>query len=138
MVDHATSTIPPMPESNPPGDEPQIRPEVVQAIFAALTDNDSAELNELVRRGVTPFEYMEAMNLYGEGEHVTPDRRDRELEALKLLIGDRKLTGVAAWPDLFDDLSPERALRLRDLYDALPRGARAEYDRRYGPPGKPR
>jgi hypothetical protein len=81
---------------------------------------------------------MEAMNLYGEGEHVAPDRRDRELEALKLLTGDRKLTGVAAWPDLFDDLSPERALRLRDLYDALPRGARAEYDRRYGPPGKPR
>jgi hypothetical protein len=124
-----------MPESNPPGDQPEIRPGVVQAIFAALTANDAAELNELVRRGVTPFEYMEAMSRYGESEHAVPDRRDRELEALKLLIGDRKLTDATGWPDLFDDLSPERALRLRDLYDALPRGARAEYDRRYGHPG---
>lgn len=53
---------------------------------------------------------------------------------MQLLIGDRKLT-KPTWANLFDGLTAERAVRLRDLYDALPDGARAESDRRYGYPG---
>ena len=55
-----------MPESSLPGDEPEIRPEVVQAIFSAMADNDSAKLNDLLRSGVTTGEYLQAMNQYGE------------------------------------------------------------------------
>ncbi len=42
---------------------------------------------------------------------------------------------MAGWADLFDSLAPERAVQLGTLYEALPDGARAEYDRRYGRPG---
>ncbi len=131
-----------MPESSLPGDEPEIRPEVVQAIFSAMADNNSAKLNDLLRSGVTTGEYLQAMNQYGEspagdtpsGEsaYVAPDHHQREFEAIKLLAGDRPLADATGWPDLFDGLSPERAAQLRDLYNALPEGARAEYDRRYG------
>ena len=55
-----------MPESSLPGDEPEIRPEVVQAIFSAMADNNSAKLNDLLRSGVTTGEYLQAMNQYGE------------------------------------------------------------------------
>ena len=131
-----------MPESSLPGDEPEIRPEVVQAIFSAMADNNSAKLNDLLRSGVTTGEYLQAMNQYGESPvsespvsesaHVAPDNHQREFEAIKLLAGDRQLTDATGWPDLFDGLTPERVARLRDLYHALPEGARAEYDRRYG------
>ena len=131
-----------MPESSLPGDEPEIRPEVVQAIFSAMADNNSAKLNDLLRSGVTTGEYLQAMNQYGESPasespvsesaHVAPDNHQREFEAIKLLAGDRQLTDATGWPDLFDGLTPERAAQLRDLYHALPEGARAEYDRRYG------
>ena len=131
-----------MPESSLPGDEPEIRPEVVQAIFSAMADNDSAKLNDLLRSGVTTGEYLQAMNQYGEspagespaGEsaYVAPDDHQREFEAIKLLAGDRPLADATGWPDLFDGLTPERVAQLRDLYYALPEGARAEYDRRYG------
>ena len=131
-----------MPESSLPGDEPEIRPEVVQAIFSAMADNDAAKLNDLLRSGVTTGEYLQAMNQYGEspagespaGEstHLAPDDHQREFEAIKLLAGDRQLADATGWPDLFDGLTPDRIARLRDLYYALPEGARAEYDRRYG------
>ena len=130
-----------MPESSLPGDEPEIRPEVVQAIFSAMADNNSAKLNDLLRSGVTTGEYLQAMNQYGEspagespsgeGAHVAPDSHQREFEAIKLLAGDRQLADATGWPDLFDGLTPERVAQLRDLYNALPEGARAEYDRRY-------
>jgi len=131
-----------MPESSLPGDEPEIRPEVVQAIFSAMADNNSAKLNDLLRSGVTTGEYLQAMNQYGEspsGESPSgksasgaPDNHQREFEAIKLLAGDRPLADATGWPDLFDGLTPERVAQLRDLYNALPEGARAEYDRRYG------
>ena len=131
-----------MPESSLPGDEPEIRPEVVQAIFSAMANNNSAKLNDLLRSGVTTGEYLQAMNQYGEspsgdspsGEsaHVAPDNHQREFEAIKLLAGARLLADATGWPDLFDGLTPERVAQLRDLYNALPEGARAEYDRRYG------
>ena len=33
-----------MPDTNPPGGEPEIRPEIVQAVFSALTDLDPDKL----------------------------------------------------------------------------------------------
>ena len=142
-----------MSESSPFGDEPEIRIEFVQAIFSAMTDNDAAKLNDLLRGGVTTAEYVEAMNLYGAGATSVPgsaeaapaatppasapagDPPERDFQAVKLLIGERGLIGVAGWADLFDSLAPERAGQLGTLYDALPDGARAEYDRRYRRPG---
>jgi hypothetical protein len=140
-----------MPESSPFGEESEIRLHFVQAIFSALTDNDSARLNDLLRSGVTTAEYVEAMNLYGSGATSVPgysaasepaaseaaadDVAERDFQAIKLLIGDRGLIGASGWADLFDGLSPERAAQLGALYDALPDGARAEYGLRYGRPG---
>ena len=60
-------------------------------------------------------------------------QRKRWLEATQVLIGDRKFS-EPSWPGLVDGLSPERASRLRELYDALPDGALSKYDRRYGRP----
>jgi hypothetical protein len=130
-----------MSESSLPGDEPEMRPHVVQAILSALAGNDSAKLNDLLRSGVTTGEYVEAMSLYGEGTTSlpgdstdgAPDYHQREFEAIKVLAGDGQLSGATGWRDLFDGLTPERVSRLRDLYDALPNGARAEFNRRYGP-----
>jgi hypothetical protein len=130
-----------MSESGLPG-ENEIRPDVVQAILAAMAGNDSAKLNDLLRSGVSTAEYVEAMSLYGEspaslyGESadLAPDSHQQEFDALRLLAGDLRLTDAAGWPDLFDGLTPERVLRLRELYDALPHGAQAEYNRRYGHP----
>jgi hypothetical protein len=130
-----------MSETGLPG-ENEIRPDVVQAILSAMAGNDSAKLNDLLRSGVTTAEYVEAMSLYGEsptsldGESadVTPDSHQQEFEALRLLAGDLLLTDATGWSDLFDGLTPERVLKLRELYDMLPRGAQAEYNRRYGRP----
>ncbi len=64
-----------MSESSPFGDESEIRVEFVQAIFSAMTDNDAAKLNDLLRSGVTTAEYVEAMNLYGAGATSVPGLR---------------------------------------------------------------
>lgn len=40
-------------------------------------------------------------------------QRKRWLEAMQVLIGDRKFS-EPSWPDLVDGLSPERASRLRE------------------------
>jgi hypothetical protein len=51
-----------------------------------------------------------------------------------VLTSNRKLTEGTSWSDLFNSLGPESASRLSGLYDAMPDGARAEYDCRYGRP----
>ena len=134
------STIRRMPESLPGASE--MRPDVVQAVLRAMADNDHATLNDLLREGVTTAEYVEAMNAYGEGitapDLPAPpgraDRGDRDFEVVKLLVGERMPDGATGWPDLFDALPLGRLPQLHDLYDALPDGARAEYDRRFGRP----
>jgi hypothetical protein len=64
--------------------------------------------------------------------------RDRQLTrragAVRILHDDRDLTKPATWPEVFDGLSDERAVQIHAIYDALPYGAWAEYDRRYGRP----
>jgi|GEM_PF-4865129 hypothetical protein len=94
---------------------------------------DPDEIEQLAGT-ITGAEYMQAVNLYGESAQLSLDQRERELKAMQVLIGERKLAEGTSWPGLFDGISPEQVSQLRDLYDAMPDGARAEYDRRYGRP----
>ena len=116
------------------GEEPEVRPEVVQAIFSALVDMDPGKLAPLEASGIriAPAERKQADELYLACMLASFDQRECLLDAMKVLIGGRKLSAAASWSDLFDGLSPGRVSQLRDLYDTLPEGARAEYDRRYG------
>jgi hypothetical protein len=123
-----------MPEHD--ADQPPIRPEVVQAIFSALTDMDPAKLAPLETTGITPAERKQAEDLFAASLNASREQRERRLKALQVLIGDRTFSSPPSWPELFDGLSPEGASELRDLYDAMSDGARAEYDRRYGRPGE--
>ncbi len=122
--------------TEPPRDEPEVRPEVVQAVFSALVDMDPDKLAPLEVSGtrVTPAERKQAEELYAASLRASRDQRERWLKAMQVLTGDRKLTEGTGWPDLFDDLTAERLEQLRELYDAMPDPARAEYDRRYGRP----
>lgn len=112
----------------------QIRPDVVQAYFDAVTSMDPAKLAPLYETGITPAERRHAEDLILAAMPAIMDYRARRAEALGLLIA-RQWPSPPTWQQLFDDLTPERAGRLRELYDALPDGARAEYDKRYGRPG---
>jgi hypothetical protein len=118
------------------GGEPEPRPEVVQAIFSALIDMDPGKLAPLQEAGImiTPAEREQAEGLYHASMLASMDQRERWLEAMQVLTSNRKLTGGTSWSDLFDSLGPEHASQLRGLYDAMPDGARAEYDRRHGRP----
>ena len=122
-----------MPERNPDGDQPQARPEVVQAVLSAIIDQDTARLEALARTGVTQAELSQAENLVAASLQADHDQLDRQEEVWRIL-GAREWPSPPTWQQLLDDLTPERAARLRELYDALPDGARAEYDRRYGHP----
>lgn len=124
--------MPPMPEHD--AEQPPVRPEVVQAIFSALIDMDPDKLAPLEAGGITPAERQQAEQLFLASFPAIMDQRERWLEAMQVLIGDRKLTEGTSWADLFDRLDAGRLGQIRDLYDALDDGARAEYDRRYGRP----
>jgi hypothetical protein len=119
-----------MPEND--ADQPPVRPEVVQAIFSALTDMDPGRLAPLLAAGIgiTPAERKQADELYLASILASHDHRERWLRTVEILIGDRKFSSPPSWPELFDGLSREGAAELRDLYDAMSDGARAEYDRR--------
>lgn len=114
--------------------EPQPRPEVVQALFSALTDMNPGELDMLEETGITPAERSQAEDLFAASIEASLPRRQRFVEAMSILADGGKLQGDPTWQELFDSLTPERAAALRDLYDALPDGARAEWDSRYGRP----
>lgn len=122
-----------MPEHNLAGDEPAPRPEVIQAVLSALTDMDPAKLAPLQETGITAAEREQAEELFLTTMLATADHRSRRVEAWGVLIA-REWPAPPTWQEMFDDLTPERVTRLRELYDALPDGARAEYDRRYGHP----
>jgi hypothetical protein len=123
-----------MPESSTPGDEPEIRPQVVQAVFSALMDMDPAKLAPLEAMKITAAEREHAEDLFAAALLANHDQRGRWLKSIEVLLGDRTFTTPPTWAELFDGLTPERAAQLRDLYDAMPDSARAEYDRRYGRP----
>jgi hypothetical protein len=114
--------------------ESQPRPEVVQALFSALVDMDPGELDKIAGTGITPAERRQAEDLFAATLAASLPQRERFPEAMRVLIGDRKLQEGTTWQELFDSLTPERAVVLEGLYDGLPDGARAEWDHRYGRP----
>jgi hypothetical protein len=118
----------------------ETRPEVVQALFDALLEMDPAKLAPLYDTGITPTERRQAQDLFIAARIASMDHRERWLEAFSVLTAarskDHPLTDATAWGELFDELTPERVARLRELYDDLPDGAREEFDRRYGRPGE--
>lgn len=118
-----------------PEDVPEIRPDVVQAVFSALTGMDPAKLTPLEETGITRAERQQAEALFAASLDASLGQRERMVQAMQILIGDGRRSGEPTWAELFDDLSTERVARLGELYDALPDGGRAEYDRRYGRPG---
>lgn len=114
-------------------DQPRVRPEVVQAVFSALTDMDPGKLAVLTSSGITEAERKQAEDSFLAGMLASQEHGQRRREVWQVLIA-RDWPSPPSWEQLFDDLTPERAARLGSLYDALPEGARAEYDRRYGRP----
>lgn len=92
-----------------------------------------ADIDLLAGKRITPAERKQADDLVLAALLASDHHRGRQVEVWDVLIA-RQWSSPPTWAQLFEDLTPERAARLRDLYDALPDGARAEYDRRYGPP----
>lgn len=121
-------------QSDPSERGPEPRPGVVLALYSALIDMDPAKLAPLEGTGITPAEREQAEELYAASMTASRGQRHRWLQPVKILTRNHDLTDAPSWSGLFDDLTPESAAELRDLYDALPDGARAEYDRRYGRP----
>ncbi len=93
----------------------------------------AAELAALAGVTMPPGEAAHAEDLYAAAMLASEDYRDHQAEVWGVLVA-RQWSTEPSWADLFDELTPERAQRLGQLYDALPDGARAEYDRRYGQP----
>lgn len=123
----------------------EVRPEVVQAIcdltmdmlsgpdVAKIEAKIEANMRLLAEKRITPAEREHADDLILATMAAEADHRDREAEVWHVLIA-RQWSSPPSWEQLFDDLTPERAEQLRDLYDALPDAARAEFDKRFGPP----
>jgi hypothetical protein len=117
-------------------DEPEVRADVVQAVFEAIYTMDLVKVSrlaELAQTGITPGERRQADELLLAAMIASQDYRDRRAEAWDVLIS-RQWSSPPTWEQLFDDFTPERAARLGELYDVLPDGARLEYDKRYGRP----
>jgi hypothetical protein len=136
QVDQAVRTlVRPSPLEGIAMSDEAIRPEVVDAILAALTKMDPAELAPLEVLGATPAETSAAHSLFASTLIAGQNSRKRWLEAMDVLIS----TGVdfgtqPSWSDLYDALPESDVNRLRELYDVLPDGAREEFDLRYGRP----
>ncbi|MFC7574169.1 hypothetical protein ACFQX8_18475 [Klenkia terrae] len=110
-----------------------IRPEVVDAIVAALTTTDPAGLPD----DATRAEKDAAQDLFFTRTAAGRDQRDRQSRAWELLL-TRSYDEPPTWDRLFDDLPTGTATELGELFDALPEGAQAEYARRYGAPASGR
>ncbi|RBY87320.1 hypothetical protein [Blastococcus sp. TF02A-26] len=105
------------------------RPEVVDAIVAVLKGADPEGLPP----GATPEEKQAAKDRYLTEFAAERMHRDRQTQAWELLL-TRSYDEPPTWRTLFDDLSPDAAEELGELYDALPAGAQEEYARRFGAP----
>jgi hypothetical protein len=109
------------------------RPEVVQAIFKALSEMDPFALAPLTGRGVTDDEHQEAQRLFAASLMASSGFHDRQAEVWEVLL-HRQWDSPPSWQQLFDDLEDGGREKLAALYDAMPAGARVEYDRRFGRP----
>ena len=112
-------------------DAEQIRPEVVDAIVAALTETDPSDLPE----DATRAEKDAAKDRYFTRMVAGRDQRDRQVRAWELLL-TRSYEDPPTWGQLFDDLPAGTETELAELYDALPEGAQTEYAQRYGTPAQ--
>jgi hypothetical protein len=110
-------------------DPQQVRPEVVDTIFAVLKGADPAELPA----DATREEKDAAKDRYLSEVVAERGKRDRQAQAWELLL-TRGYDEPPTWQRLFDDLAPEALQELGTLYDALPAGAQEEYARRFGVP----
>lgn len=110
-------------------ESPQVRPEVVAAIVAALKDTDPSNLPG----DATRAEKDAAKDRYLSGLVAGRDQRERQNRAWELLL-TRSHTDPPSWAQLFDELPESSLAQLGELYDALPEGAQAEYTRRFGAP----
>jgi hypothetical protein len=111
------------------GEPQQVRPEIVDAIFAVLKGADPAGLPASATRA----EKDAAKDRYLSEVLAERSKRDRQAHAWELLL-TRSYDEPPTWQRLFDDLSPEALEELGELYDALPAGAQEEYARRFGVP----
>ena len=77
-----------------PRDEPEIRAEVVQAVFSALIrmDTDTLIQLEAAEIGITAAERAQAEDLYAASLRATQDQRARWLEAVKVLTAGSDLS----------------------------------------------
>jgi hypothetical protein len=110
-------------------ESPQVRPEVVAAIVAALKDTDPSNLPA----DATRAEKDAAKDQYLSGLVAGRAQRDRQTRAWELLL-TRSHEDPPSWSQLFDELPESSLAELGDLYDALPEGAQTEYARRFGAP----
>jgi hypothetical protein len=109
---------------------------MVQAMYDALMSMDAARLEALGHSGspATPVERRRAEERFAAALLAGEIDQDPRAQVWHVLF-TRQWESPPTFEQLFDDLTPERAARLGELYEALPEGARAEYDRRYEPPG---
>jgi hypothetical protein len=110
-------------------ESPQVRPEVVATIVAALKDTDPSNLPA----DATRAEKDAAKDQYLSGLVAGRDQRERQTRAWELLL-TRSHDEPPSWSQLFDELPESSLAQLGDLYDALPEGAQTEYARRFGAP----
>src|SRR3954464_14802276 len=110
-------------------DPQQVRPEVVDTIFAVLKGADPAELPA----SATREEKDAAKDRYLSEFVAERSKRDRQTRAWELLL-TRSYEEPPTWQRLFDDLSDDVVEELGELYNVLPAGAQEEYARRYGVP----
>lgn len=116
------------------GNEAELSRERIDATFRALYTLDpaaAARLAEVAGAGMPAEDVAAGEELFAAAMMATEDFRDRQAAVWDVLIA-REWDTPPSWAELFDDLSPERGARLGELYDVLPDGARAEYDRRFG------
>jgi hypothetical protein len=110
-------------------ESPQVRPDVVAAIVAALKDTDPSNLPA----DATRAEKDAAKDRYLSGMVAERAQRERQTRAWELLL-TRSYDEAPSWKQIFDDLDPSVHEELGTLYDALPAGAQEEYVRRFGVP----
>ncbi len=111
-----------------------VRPEVVQALVDAVIDPTPATLERMAAIDrVRPAERAAADSLTLSTLKATADHRDRTMEVWDVLL-KRQWESPPSWGQLFDELTEADIERLRNLYDAMPDGARYEFEARYGRP----
>jgi hypothetical protein len=113
------------------------RPEAIQAIVSAVVDMTPESIARLANlTHITPEERERADQLILAQMEAEMPHRERVSAAWNALMDGRTFEQPpAGWAEFFDGMSAASIERLGgDLYTAMPDGARAEYDARFGPP----